>query len=125
MKHIHGILLASALLTGSILAAHKAEAHAHLVSAEPVANQMAMTSPTVLKLKFSEELNVKLSSVTVLGPDKKPIEQASIALDPKDAKVLIVTFKAALPEGKDTVNWVAVATDGHKTTGSYTLDAMN
>lgn len=122
MKFQQAIIITAAL---SLVPA-SALAHAHLLSAEPAENQMAMPAPQVLKLKFSEAVEPKLSTVTILGPDKKPVDGVSVAPDPKDPKVLIVTLKAALPEGKDTVNWVAVAKDdGHKTSGSYTLDAMN
>lgn len=125
MKLFKEITLATALTFAAIVArSHGAEAHAHLVSSEPAENKTAMPSPAVLKLKFSEELNIKFSSVEVLGPDKKNVEVASEALDPKDSKILIVTLKTALPNGKYTVNWKAFSQDGHKTHGSYFIEAM-
>ena len=44
------------------------------------------------------------------------------ALDPNDGKVLVVSFKQALPKGEYTVSWTAVAADGHKTQGDYKLN---
>ncbi|MEO9166920.1 MAG: copper homeostasis periplasmic binding protein CopC [Aestuariivirga sp.] len=122
MKLFNQILLASALTLASFASAGSANAHAHLLSAVPAENAMAMPSPTELKLNFSEELNLKFSSVEVIGPDMKKVDVASEALDPKDAKILIVTLKAPLAAGKFTVNWKAFSEDGHKTNGSYTID---
>jgi copper resistance protein C len=121
MKKFHALVVT----TASILALPvPAFAHAHLLSAVPAENQMAMPPPKELVLKFSEELNLKFTSVEIVTPDKKKVEVASEALDPKDAKVLIVELKAPLPDGKYTVNWKAFSQDGHKTNGSYTIDAM-
>ena len=124
MKRFNGIIFATTLSLSSIALAFSAHAHAHLLSAVPAENAKAMPAPSVLTLNFSEELNLKFSSVEVIGPDKVKVEIASEALAPKDEKVLIVTLKAPLPEGKYTVNWKAFSQDGHKTNGSYTIDAV-
>jgi methionine-rich copper-binding protein CopC len=99
-------------------------AHAHLISATPAVNSMAMPAPTELRLKFSEGLELKLSSVTITGGDKTIVKTGPVRLDPKDDTLLIVPLLAPLPDGHYTVDWKAVATDGHKTEGHYTLDAM-
>lgn len=125
MKTLNGILAAAALTLGSVVSAASAYAHAELLSAVPAENKMAMPPPKELILKFSEELNIKFTSVEIVGPDKKKVDVASQALDPKDAKVLIVELKAPLGDGKYTVNWKAFSEDGHKTHGTYHIDAMN
>lgn len=45
-----------------------------------------------------------------------------MTLDVADAKVLVVTFAAALPVGEYTVDWTAASSDGHKSTGSYKIN---
>jgi methionine-rich copper-binding protein CopC len=85
---------------------------------------MAMPAPTELRLKFSEGLEIKFTTVKVTGPGKKAIETGPAKLDPSDNTVLIVPLKAALPDGKYTVDWQAVSIDGHKTKGSYGFDSM-
>ena len=122
MKHLSMPAFAVLLTLAS---ASSALAHAHLLSAIPAENKMAMPPPKELILKFSEELNIKFTSVQIIGPDKKPVEIASQALDPKDEKVLDVELKAPLGDGKYTVIWKAFSQDGHKTNGSYTIDSMN
>jgi methionine-rich copper-binding protein CopC len=37
---------------------------------------------------------------------------------------LIVPLTSPLPDGKYTVDWRALSTDGHPTTGSYGFDSM-
>jgi len=125
MTLFKSIIAASAITLAAIGAAASAEAHAHLLSAVPEENKMAMPPPKELILKFSEELNIKFTSVEIIGPDKKPVEIASQALDPKDEKVLEVELKAPLGDGKYKVNWKAFSQDGHKTNGSYFIDSMN
>jgi hypothetical protein len=102
------------------LAAGPAFAHAKLLSEVP-AEAAASTAPvTELRLTFSEALNSAFSKAQVV--DAAGAEaNATVALDAADAKVLVVTFPAALAAGTYTVNWTAVSDDGHKTTGSYQL----
>lgn len=99
-------------------------AHAKLVSATPAVGSMAMPAPTELKLKFSEGLELKFSGVKVLGPNEAAVATGPATLDPKDNTLLIVPLKAALPDGKYTVDWHALSTDGHKTKGTYSFESM-
>jgi copper resistance protein C len=112
------VLLLSLGLTGPVLA------HAHLISATPADNAMAMPAPTELRLKFSERLELKFTKVKVTGPAKEAVETGPEKLDPNDNTVLIVPLTATLPDGKYTVNWQAVSVDGHKTEGSYGFESM-
>jgi methionine-rich copper-binding protein CopC len=116
-------VLAAALLLSFSLAG-SALAHAHLVSATPAANGMAMPPPTELRLKFSEGIELKFAKVKVTGPDKKAIETGPAKLDPSDNTVLIVPFTAPLPDGNYIVDWQVVSTDGHKTKGKYGFESM-
>jgi len=100
------------------LAAGPAFAHAKLLSEVPA--DAAAAPVTELRLSFSEALNSAFSKVEVI--DAAGLEAtATVTLDAADAKVLVVTFPAALAAGTHTVNWTAVSDDGHKTTGSYQL----
>jgi methionine-rich copper-binding protein CopC len=106
------------------LFASDASAHAKLVSATPAAGSVAMPAPTELKLKFSEGLELKFTGVKVAGAKKNAVATGPATLDPKDNTLLIVPFKAALPDGRYTVDWHALSTDGHKTKGSYSFESM-
>jgi methionine-rich copper-binding protein CopC len=111
------LAIAAALVAVSPIG--QALAHAHLTSEVPAANASVSPSPTQLTLKFSEELELKLSGVTITGPDKKEVALGTASLDPKDGATLIVPISASLAAGKYTVAWHALSKDGHKTNGSY------
>lgn len=113
-----------AALAVSLALAGPAFAHAHLVSATPAANEHAMPGPTELRLKFSEDLEIKFTKVKLSGPDKKAIETGPEKLDPNDKSLLIVPLVGKLPDGKYKVDWQALSTDGHKTKGSYSFESM-
>jgi methionine-rich copper-binding protein CopC len=106
------------------LAAGPAFAHAHLLSEIPASDDATAAAAvqagpvTEFRLSFSEGLNLAFSKAKVTDGSGKTVE-SSAAPDPKDAKVLVVTFKSALPGGEYTVDWTAVAADGHKTAGTY------
>jgi copper resistance protein C len=106
------------------LCASDAFAHAELVSETPAAKSMAMPAPTELKLKFSEGLELKFTGVKVVGPKQNVIETGPATLDPNDNTMLIVPIRSALPDGKYTVDWHALSTDGHKTKGTYWFESM-
>jgi methionine-rich copper-binding protein CopC len=99
-------------------------AHAELVSSVPAANEMAMPAPTELQLKFSEGLELKFSKVRLTGPDNAVIKTGPPKLDASDNSLLIVPLASPLSDGKYTVEWQAVAKDGHKTKGTYSFTSM-
>jgi methionine-rich copper-binding protein CopC len=118
------VVCASLALT---LAAGPAFAHAKLLSevpaAEATASAPATAAPvTELRLSFSEGLNAAFSKATVTDAAGTAVPGVTLALDAADDKVLVVTFAAPLATGDYTVDWTAVASDGHKTTGTYKLN---
>ena len=84
---------------------------------------MATPAPTELRLKFSEGLELKFTKVRITGPGKKAVETGPAKLDPSDNTVVIVPVTKPLPDGKYTVDWQAVSTDGHKIKGNYGFES--
>ena len=118
--------LAAALILGLPLVSSPALAHAELVSAVPAAEAtVSAPLPTELRLTFSEPIELAFTKVSVKGSDGQALALGALALDAADAKTLIVPLAAALPAGSVTVEWTAVAADGHKSKGSYTLGVSN
>ena len=104
------------------LAAGPAFAHAKLLSEVPAAEGSSNAAPvTELRLNFSEALNAAFSKVEVKDAAGGPVN-ATVALDPDNNKVLVVTFATPLSKGEYSVDWSAVSADGHKTTGGYKVD---
>jgi methionine-rich copper-binding protein CopC len=94
-------------------------AHTNLVSAVPAPDSVVAAAPATLALNFSEDLEPAFSSVEVIGPNGTPVPGTAVAVDSADATRLIVSLPSGLLEGRYEVDWVAVATDGHKLTGNY------
>lgn len=99
----------------------QAFAHAHLKSAIPAVNGTATTSPAELDLTFSEGLNLKFTGVKLLGPDKKAVATGAAKLGAGGDTTLVVPVSAPLDAGAYSVDWHALSTDGHKTSGHYTF----
>ena len=109
----------TALALGLCMLSAPAFAHAHLKSAIPAADGTTATPPTELDLTFSEGVNLKFTGVTLTGPDKAAVATAPATLGAGGDTTLVVPVPAPLAAGTYTVDWHALATDGHKTTGSY------
>jgi copper transport protein len=101
------------------VAAPSAEGHAGLIAADPGIEATLGASPTEVRLSFSEQPEVSLSEISVLGPGGAA-EQRS-APEPVDGDPLSLSVPIGpLPRGVYTVDWKVVsAVDGHATDGAY------
>ncbi len=111
--------LTAALLVASLASVGNVYAHAHLKSEIPAADSTTK-SQKELHLTFSEAVEAKFTKVTVTDGGKS-VAVKSIATDPTDPKVLIVTPEQPLTPGEYKVEWHAVSVDTHKTDGSYSF----
>ena len=115
MKHA---LPASTLATLAAFVSSQAMAHAHLSAASPSAGSTISSSPSQIRLTFTEGLQPAFSGVEVDGPDG-----AKIASDaPKiSGKEMVVPVTKSLTPGEYHVKWHATAVDTHKTQGNFTF----
>jgi len=105
----------------SFATAVPAFAHAHLKHAVPAVGSEVSPGPTVLKLTYSEGIELAFSKVEIAMDDGMTMQPASVALDPNDPAVIIVTFSKPLDPGQYAVTWHVVSVDTHKTQGHYTF----
>lgn len=112
-------LCRTTLALGLCLLSAPAFAHAHLKSATPATDATIATPPTELDLTFSEGVNPNFTGVTLRGPDKTAVATGPATLGAGRDTTLVVPVPAPLAAGTYTVDWHALATDGHKTSGSY------
>ncbi len=115
--------LGALLLLAGLVGANAAFAHAHLKSETP-AKDSTVSAPGELRLVFSEGVEAALSKVEVSSANNK-VTLKSIASDPADKKILIVTPNAPLPAGEYKVEWHAVSVDTHKSEGNYSFKVGN
>jgi len=99
------------------LAASQAFAHAHLKTASP-APGATVAPPAEILLEFTQELEVKLSSIAVRDGQGRSVAAGAAEAVPGDRKALKLRLKAIAP-GTYTVEWAATSVDTHRVTGDY------
>jgi len=122
------VAAAAAMLSALLGISTSAFAHAHLKTAEPAVNSTVDTAPKSLSLHFTEGVDAHFSGVEVSGPVMPgmanmaaPVVAQKIELNPADNTNVTVPLPAHLAAGQYQVKWHALATDGHKTNGDYTI----
>ncbi len=115
-RAVLAVLLAlSALAAGSA----SVSAHALLASSDPAANAILATAPTSVTLRFTEQPDLRLSSVQVLDASGASHASGPVVAGAPGSDTLTVPL-GALAEGVYTVAWRTVsAADGHATAGSF------
>ena len=119
LKDARGYAIAAAALVGVTAGlATPASAHAHLQAETPAADATT-PSPGSLTLSFSEGVELTFTTVVVKGPNGSAVTTGPNRLAQGNPKLLLVPVVGKLEPGHYTVDWRAVATDGHKTQGTY------
>ena len=94
--------------------------HTHLVKSEPAANDTFASAPRVVRLWFSEKVELAVTSVKlsnaagatlVLGPLVRP--------DTGEFAPIVTNVAKPLAAGTYTVTWSTAAKDGHPAKGTY------
>jgi methionine-rich copper-binding protein CopC len=93
-------------------------AHARPAKTDPAANAALTAAPTAVAIDFTETLEPAFSSIVVVDGEGKTVSDGKASIDGSNRKRMTVPLAALVP-GAYTVKWVAVATDGHRTQGTY------
>lgn len=110
----------AALLLAALLAAipATANAHAELVTTDPVAGGVLDAPPTEVALTFDGELAPDGSGFTVTDANGTEVGSGMLDLEVAERNVLRGPFEAEA-EGRYEVAWSAVAVDGHREEGTF------
>ena len=95
----------------------QAFAHAQLQKSTPPVGG-TVSSPSEIRLEFSEGVEPKFSGATVTGAGGAAALGAP-SVEAGDAKVLIIPIAKPLAPGAYTVKWHAVSVDTHHTQGTF------
>ncbi|MEM5340908.1 copper homeostasis periplasmic binding protein CopC [Paraburkholderia azotifigens] len=101
----------------SLAIASNAFAHATPSSRDPAPNAQ-VAAPSVVTIHFSEPLEPAFSKIVLVDANGKPAASAASQVDARDRKTMQLAMQPLEP-GRYTVQWTAVAEDGHRTKGSY------
>jgi copper transport protein len=125
---IPGFILVLCVTLSFVFAAdvRTASAHANLVRSQPAANSAVHTSPTELRLWFSEAPELRFSQIQILDQNGTVTNVVGpLRIDTSDSQLLIAPLER-LPEGIYTVSWrVLSSVDGHVTAGSFAFVVGN
>jgi copper transport protein len=108
--------LAVALLFG---ARSIAFAHATLVRSEPAADSHLATSPSRVRLVFSEALEITLVKLSIVRSDGSVIPLSATG-DPHDVNAVIAPVND-LATGAYRLQWRVVSADGHPVEGTFSF----
>ncbi|ADG10970.1 copper resistance protein CopC [Caulobacter segnis] len=112
-------LIATTVLSASILASGQASAHAKLVASDPAANA-TVAAPKTISLTFNEKLAPAFSTFELAMADgmKTPVKTT---VSP-DRKTIRGAPKGRLMPGAYKLTWYAAAADdGHRMDGTLTF----
>ncbi len=110
-------LIKNALSLAFTFAASAAFAHAQLESSTPPVGG-TVSSPSAIRLEFSEGVEPKFSGLTVTGPGGAAALGAP-SVEAGHQNVLIVPLAKPLSPGDYIVKWHAVSVDTHHTQGTF------
>jgi len=100
-------------------------AHATPIQYVPAASSVLASAPTEIQIHFSERVEPRVSSITVLAPDGSRADLSNSAADPADPRVYRVGLKD-VGAGTYTVSWEVIsADDGHFAKGAYVFSVGN
>jgi copper resistance protein C len=108
------------LLLIFVASSARLEAHAFLQRAEPAVGSTVQTSPSEVRIRFTENIEPAFSSIQVFDPSGKKVDKHDVGLDRSDHALLHVSLPR-LGAGIYKVVWRVVSVDTHVTSGSFTF----
>jgi len=100
-------------------------AHATPIQYIPAASSVLSQAPAQVQIHFSERVEPRVSSITVLAPDGSRADLSNSAADPADPRIYRVGLKDR-GAGTYTVSWQVIsADDGHFAKGAYVFSIGN
>ena len=109
--------LAAIVMAATGVGAWAAPFHLHLLKSTPAANTTVAAAPDSIELWFSQEPEIKVTTVKVTGPGNSTVALAPLAS--RDSSAVIAAVKGAMKTGAYTVTWRTMAKDGHIARGTF------
>lgn len=97
-----------------------AAVHLRLVRSAPAADS-SVSSPTAIRLWFSEQPQLKLSAISLTGPGSAVVKLGDAKAEGPDPLLLVADVPSPLAAGVYKVQWRTASRDGHPIRGEYTF----
>jgi len=114
-------IAAAFALVALLTASAPVRAHAFLDHSDPAVGSTVPTSPDVMHLWFTQQLEPAFSSVTITDKSGTTVNDGPASVDPNDSSELDVKLKP-LPAGTYKVKWHVLSVDTHTTEGDFTFN---
>lgn len=101
--------------------------HVHLVKSEPAQNDTLRTAPTAIKLWFTEDPELAITSIKLsmpMGADTMRVALSPVHRDAPPRSPVVADIRGTLHPGTYTISWKTAATDGHPAAGTITFVLM-
>ena len=96
------------------------EAHAFLKHADPGIGSTVQTSPSQVRIRFTENIEPAVSNIQVFDASGKEVDKRDLHLDSSDHALLQVSLPP-LGAGTYKVVWRVISVDTHVTNGNFTF----
>lgn len=93
-------------------------AHAYIIKSTPMENETLAHSPSLVSLEFSEAIQSKFDSLTVVNSLGQRVDVSEASIDKKNPNTLEAKVQTALPNGAYTISWKVLSADGHPVQGT-------
>ena len=113
---VPGLLLVGALSAAALPRADEAM-HLRLTKSIPAKDTVLTTAPAAVQLWYSEVPQLRLSSVTLTGPNGA-VELGKVTADSIDAKLLVAPVIGSMGPGSYSIAWRTASSDGHAIRGT-------
>ena len=114
-----GIILLQIFVVGLA----RLEAHAFLERADPGVGSTIQTSPSEVRIRFTENIEPAVSSIQVFDASGKEVDKRDLHLDRSDHALLHISL-LQLGVGTYKVVWRVVSVDTHVTNGNFTFQVV-
>ena len=94
-------------------------AHAQLQKAAPAVGSTIASSPSEIRLKYSEAVEPRFSGLTLAAQDGASQPIGPVSVNSGDPTVLVAKVGQTLKPGTYKVTWHVVSVDTHRTQGSF------
>ena len=91
-------------------------AHAYLDHASPRVGSVVSTSPSEVRLSFTQALEPRFTAAQLRSSSGAVV--ATGGVDPANAKEIVIRVRALAP-GRYKVQWKVLSVDTHRTEGSF------
>jgi len=103
-----------------VAASARLEAHAFLKDANPAVGSTMQTSPSEVRIRFTENIEPAVSSIQVFDASGKEMDKHDLHLDRSDHALLHISLPQ-LGAGTYKVLWRVASVDTHVTNGNFTF----